>query len=88
MPVELTETFGSHQRSMRGTWAKQPHCIALQGTVGASVACTIYDARPGACRDLRMSWENDASNPQCDNARIAYGLVPLTHEDVDALRLE
>ncbi len=85
VPIELTETFGQHQRSMRGTWAKQPHCIALQGTVGESVSCSIYDARPGACRDLRMSWENGAPNPQCDNARIAYGLAPLTREDVEAL---
>ena len=86
MPVALTETFGAHQRSMRGTWAKEPHCIALQGTVGTSVSCTIYDARPGACRDLRMSWEDGTPNPQCDNARTAYGLAPLTWEDVAALR--
>ena len=88
VPVELTEIFGPHQRSMRGTWAKQPHCIALRGTVGTAVDCSIYDARPAACRDLRMSWEDDAPNPQCDNARMAYGLAPLTRQDVDALRLE
>ena len=87
MPVELTETFGPHQRSMRGTWAKQPHCVALQGTVGEAVDCTIYDARPGACRALRMSWQDGTTNPQCDNARIAYGMAPLTREAVEALGL-
>jgi uncharacterized protein len=82
----LTETFGPHQRSMRGTWAKQPHRIALQGTVGASVSCSICDTRPVACGDLRMSWRVGTPDPQCDNARIAHGLAPSTREDVEALR--
>ena len=83
VPIALTETFGPHQRSMRGTWAKQPYCVALQGTVGESVGCSIYDARPGACRDLRMSWDGGGPNPQCDRARIAYGLAPLQREEVE-----
>jgi hypothetical protein len=83
VPLALTETFGPHQRSMRGTWAKQPHCIALEGVVGEHVRCTIYDARPNACRDLRMSWENGGANPQCDQARAAYGLPPLTRDEVE-----
>jgi uncharacterized protein len=87
VPIALTETFGPHQRSMRGTWAKQPHCIALDGRVGEAVRCTIYDARPNACRDLRMSWEDGTPNPQCDRARIAYGLAALTRDEVErALR--
>ena len=87
VPIELTETFGPHQRSLRGTGARQPHCIALEGTVGESVHCSIYDARPGACRELRMSWQDGTPNPQCDQARMAYGLAPLIREDVDALGL-
>lgn len=83
VPIALTETFGPHQRSMRGTWAKQPHCIALEGVVGQRVRCTIYDARPNACRDLRMSWEGGGPNPQCDQARAAYGLPPLTRDEVE-----
>ncbi len=88
MPIELTETLGTHQRSMRGTWAKQPHCIALRGTVGESVSCSIYDARPSACRDLKMSWEDGSPNPQCDRARALYGLAPLTREDIETVRSE
>lgn len=83
VPIALTETFGPHQRSMRGTWAKQPHCVALQGVVGTSVGCSIYDDRPSACRDLRMSWEDGGPNPQCGQARIAYGLAPLLREEVE-----
>jgi hypothetical protein len=33
-----------------------------------------------------MSWEDGTPNPQCDNARIAYGLAPLTREGVEALQ--
>ena len=81
VPVELTETLGPHQRCMRGTWSEHPHCIALEGTVGTAVRCTIYDARPTPCRELRMSWEDGAPNPQCDRARARYGLPPLTPEE-------
>jgi uncharacterized protein len=88
VPIELTETFGAHQRSMRGTWAKQPHCIALQGTVGETVSCAIYEGRPNACRDLTMSWEDGSPNPQCDRARALYGLAPLTRDEVESLQAE
>jgi hypothetical protein len=87
VPAELTEPCGPHLLSMRGTWAKQPHCIALAGTVGQAAHCTIYAQRPTVCRELRMSWEDGTPSAQCDRARAAYGLAPLTREDVDALRL-
>jgi len=83
VPVALTEVLDSHQRCMRGTWSKQPRCIALEGEVGRDARCTIYDARPTACRDLRMSWENGAPNPQCDRARISHGMAPLTRDEVE-----
>lgn len=82
VPVALTETLGAHQRCMRGTWSEHPHCVALEGTVGTSVRCTIYEARPTPCRELRMSWEDGAPNPQCDRARARHGLPPLTAETV------
>src|SRR5690606_19528103 len=37
---------------MRGTDAATPRCCALEGEVGVTVRCTIYDARPGPCRDF------------------------------------
>ena len=85
VPVALTETLGAHQRCMRGTWAEHPHCIALEGTVGDGVRCTIYDARPSPCRELTMSWENGAHSPQCDRARARYGLPPLAREAIERL---
>lgn len=88
VPVALTETFGPHMRSMLGTWAHSPRCVALQGTVGQDAHCSIYAQRPSACRELRMSWEDGTPNDQCDRARARHGLAPLTREEVDvALRL-
>lgn len=86
MPVALTEILDAHQRCMRGTWSKQPRCVALEGEVGGRTRCAIYDARPNACRELRMSWEDGAPNPQCDNARMRYGLTVLMREDVERMR--
>jgi Fe-S-cluster containining protein len=82
VPRDLTETVDPHRLCMRGTWSPQPHCVALEGTVGESVRCTIYDARPSPCRELRMSWEDGSHSPQCDKARARYGLAPLTPETV------
>ena len=88
VPIALTETFGPHMRSMLGTWAREPRCVALQGTVGQDAHCGIYAQRPSACRELRMSWEDGTPNDQCDRARARHGLAPLTREEVDvALRL-
>ena len=84
VPVELTEVLDAHRRCMRGTWAERPHCVALAGTVGDAVSCTIYAARPSPCRELRMSWEDGGPNPQCDRARALYGLPPLTQDAVAA----
>ena len=82
VPIELTETSMPHQRAMRGTWAKQPRCVALQGSIGKQVSCGIYAQRPSACRELAMAWEFGEPSPQCDKARVAHGLAPLTREDV------
>ncbi|TXI50668.1 MAG: YkgJ family cysteine cluster protein [Lysobacter sp.] len=84
VPVALTEVLDAHQRCMRGTWSKQPRCVALEGDIGGRTHCTIYDARPSACRELRMSWEDGAPNPQCDRARALYSMAPLTKEDAEA----
>jgi uncharacterized protein len=84
VPIELTETLGPHQRCMRGTWAKRPHCVALQGEVGTAAHCSIYPQRPMACRELKLSWEDGTHSPQCDKARALYRLPPLTREDIEA----
>ena len=80
-PIAMTEAFGPHRLVMRGTWQAQPHCAALQGEVGREAHCSIYAQRPSPCRDLLAAWENGQPSAQCDRARQAYGMAPLTPED-------
>ena len=37
---------------MRRTFRKKSRCIALSGTLGRNVTCSIYDDRPSACRSF------------------------------------
>ena len=78
VPPELTGKLDPHRLAMRGTDAAAPRCIALQGTVGQDACCGIYPQRPSVCHELSPSWEAGQPSPQCDKARIAHGLPPLT----------
>lgn len=80
VPVELTEKLNESRRVMKGTNQVRPRCIALAGTIGEKVTCTIYEDRPSPCRAFSVSWENGIHNPDCDRARAVYGLVPVTPE--------
>jgi hypothetical protein len=62
---------------MIGTDRQPPRCIALQGQIGDSVHCSIYEVRANVCRDFQASWVDDVHNPRCDQARAAYNLPPL-----------
>lgn len=81
VPPELTEKLDPHRLAMRGTYAAQPHCIALEGVVGIAARCSIYEQRPSVCREVAPSWESGAASAHCDKARLAYGLALLTPED-------
>lgn len=81
VPVSLTEVVTPHLRAMRGTNQPLPRCIALDGTIGEHVHCTVYPQRPSPCRDFLPSFERGATNPRCDAARAAWGLSPLSPAD-------
>ncbi|HTM70893.1 MAG TPA: YkgJ family cysteine cluster protein [Luteimonas sp.] len=81
VPPELTEPLRRHERAMKGTSQGAPRCIALDAEIGVRSRCTIHPRRPSACRDVAASWEFGAPSPQCDRARIAHGLAPLTPAD-------
>ncbi|PWK87608.1 YkgJ family cysteine cluster protein [Fulvimonas soli] len=87
VPPELAEKLDPHRLAMRGTQASRPRCVALEGTVGTAARCGIYPRRPSVCREVAPSWEFGAASPQCDRARLAHGLAPLTPEDWAAPRL-
>ncbi len=78
VPVLLTEQLSPWRRVMIGTNQPKPRCIALEGTIGAEVHCTIHPRRASVCREFTPSWEQGAANPRCDSARAAWGLPPLS----------
>lgn len=77
VPEEMTIELNPDTLTMKGTDKRNPRCIALQGSVGSLVHCSIYENRSSTCRDFRFSGEDDRSNPLCDRARGIYGLLPL-----------
>lgn len=78
VPVELTEKLNDFRRVMRGTNQPNPRCVALVGTVGQHIYCSIYEKRSSVCRDFPVAWENGQPHDRCDKARIAWGLPPIT----------
>lgn len=73
--------------AMRGTeGGASLRCVALQGTVGVEVGCSIYANRPSPCRTLEAAWQDGEPSPQCDRARALHGLPPLTRDDFAAWR--
>ena len=76
-PVKVTVPLTATLVRMRGTDEAPPRCIALEGEVGKSVACTIYEQRPGPCRDFAPYASLGIGDDACDRARRRHGLPPL-----------
>ncbi|KAF0811613.1 hypothetical protein IGB42_03902 [Andreprevotia sp. IGB-42] len=72
VPAHLTIPVTPHHVAMRGTEHKPVHCVALQGTVGVAVGCSIYAARSSTCREF------DAGDERCNDARWRHGLPALS----------
>ncbi|HAI93723.1 MAG TPA: zinc/iron-chelating domain-containing protein, partial [Xanthomonadaceae bacterium] len=51
--------------------------------IGRHSRCTIHARRPSVCAQLPASFESGTPSPQCDKARAAHGLPPLTQADWD-----
>ncbi|GAB4519502.1 MAG: hypothetical protein OHK0046_28470 [Anaerolineae bacterium] len=83
MPPEMTQRLDSFRACMKGTDQKQPRCVALAGTIGQDVNCTIYENRPTPCREFAVDWVDGVlvfhpdDLERCTRARAAYGLPPL-----------
>jgi Fe-S-cluster containining protein len=63
---------------MRGTRDHPRRCVALEGSVGESVRCTIYEQRPSPCRDFAPEADAGRGDARCGDARRLQGLLPLT----------
>jgi len=68
VPVALTRPVGTLHRCMAGTEARPVRCVALQGEVGRSVGCGIYEQRSSTCRSVQPGDE------QCLKARATHEL--------------
>ena len=77
VPAEFAVPVTARIMRMRGTDAASPRCIALEGELGHDVRCTIYDVRPGPCRDFAPYAGVGIGDDACDAARRRHGLAPL-----------
>ena len=77
VPVHLTVNVNAFRRAMRRTNFQDQHCIALRGTPGQKVQCTIYEHRPSVCRNFEPSSKSGINNSRCNKARAIFGLEPL-----------
>ena len=77
VPADLTHRVSAFLVAMNGTEGPRPRCVALGGTIGEEVRCTIYEQRSTSCREFPFAWQDGLPNERCDKARIAHGLLPL-----------
>ncbi|PAU62108.1 YkgJ family cysteine cluster protein [Pseudomonas indica] len=78
VPDDLVVQVSPYHVAMRGTESKPARCVGLLGDVGNGVRCTLYEHRSSTCREFEASWIDGVHNPNCDAARAAHGLPPLT----------
>jgi Fe-S-cluster containining protein len=93
VPPEMTNHLTGFRLCMKGTNRSHPRCIALEGEIGCTVRCTIYNRRPSPCRNFGITFECGLWHAgiedlmRCNRARAAWGLVPLfpkphDHKDI------
>lgn len=80
VPSEMTVRINDFLVAMKGTQRHPPWCIALSGTIGKEVCCSIYERRSSVCREFEAAWQNNRGNPRCNQARLAWGLKPVSPE--------
>lgn len=68
VPQAITKAISPHHVAMLGTVTPTPRCVALNGDIGKSVGCTIYEKRSSTCREFTMG------TAECLKARAAHGL--------------
>ncbi|AMJ57848.1 MULTISPECIES: YkgJ family cysteine cluster protein [Stenotrophomonas] len=81
VPHQLTQRLDPHRLCMQGTYSDPIRCVALDSEIGVYSRCTIHPNRPSVCREVDASWEYGNASSQCDRARIAHGMEPLTLAD-------
>jgi Fe-S-cluster containining protein len=77
VPAHLTERIDDRGVLMRGTAEASPRCVALRGSVGVAVSCSIYECRPSPCRAFASGAAFGHGDIGCGDARRLHGLPPL-----------
>jgi Fe-S-cluster containining protein len=77
VPDEMAEKVNGDYACMSGTKYGGGRCIALRGTIGKSISCSIYENRPTPCRKYRVWLEDGSPNPDCQKLRAQIGLKLL-----------
>lgn len=77
VPDSMAEKVNDTYACMTGTKSGEGRCIALQGSIGESISCSIYANRPTPCRKYRVWLEDGSPNPECQKLRAKIGLKLL-----------
>lgn len=77
VPGDMVEQLTPFRACMKGTNQPEGRCIALAGTPGVQVFCTIYEYRPSPCREFEVWDAAGMPNERCQQLRGAHGLPPL-----------
>ena len=77
VPAHLTEPYTPTTACMREHPDSPGRCIALYGTIGSQVSCTIYAHRPTACREFAPLATFGHGDESCNEARRRFGLPSL-----------
>ncbi len=75
VPARLTDRVTLFQRALRRT--RSGRCVALRGTPGRRVRCSIYESRPSVCRQYEPAWQPGSAGERCNEARARLGLALL-----------
>ncbi|HMX10119.1 MAG TPA: YkgJ family cysteine cluster protein [Burkholderiaceae bacterium] len=68
LPPELVQPLTPVLACLAGTNQVPPHCAALDGRIGATVACRAYAQRPSPCREVQPG------DDKCRRARARHAL--------------
>ena len=77
VPAALTEPYTPTTACMREHPDHAGRCIALDGSVGQEVSCSIYERCPSACREFAPLTAIGLGDEACNEARRRQGLPPL-----------
>lgn len=81
VPTQMMVSISPKRNALKFINPNRKRCLALKGSLGQNVSCSIYKNRPSPCRNFKASYENGIHQSRCDEARVKIGLSPLSPQD-------